>query len=197
MSYPAAGEGRSTAREGNEAFAALCLSRLPDGVILNLGAGYTSGDASREVLQVDIDPAVLSAPGSAAADAAALPFGVSVFDGMLIKDVLEHVLDPVQVLREARRVSRPGARIIVTVPRAVPRAVWADPTHLRGFTKRSLQWTLEMGGWVVDGPVRRMGSIPGAGRIPWLLENAHHILRLPLVGHRLGLNWLVTARRPQ
>jgi ubiquinone/menaquinone biosynthesis C-methylase UbiE len=62
------------------------------------------------------------------ADAQALPFASELFDGILAKDVLEHVRDVSVVLCKMRRVSRPGAKLVGTLPRAVPRAVWADPT---------------------------------------------------------------------
>jgi SAM-dependent methyltransferase len=188
---------RSTARDGGQPFVELCLRRLPPGRILNLGAGFTEGASlSQQVFDVDLDPDVLQGDTalSVAGDAAALPFRSGIFDGALLKDVLEHVVDPVAVLSEVARVAGPEARIIVTVPRAIPRAVWADPTHLRGFTERSIRWTLEMGGWRVDGRVDRVGSIPGAGHVPFLLEHSHQILRLPGLGHLLGLNWMATAR---
>lgn len=151
---------------------------------------------SQHMFNIDLDASVLQGNEgrSVAGDAAALPFRSDIFDGAILKDVLEHVSDPVVVLCELARVARSGARIIVTVPRAIPRAVWADPTHLRGFTKRSICWTLEMGGWVVDGRIDRVGSIPGAGHVPFLLEHSHQLLRLPGLGHLLGLNWLAAAR---
>lgn len=186
---------RSTAREGDHLFLELCLRRLSSGRILNVGSGYTGRTvASKQLFNIDLDPTVLQEGYSAGGDAARLPFRSDSFDGAILKDVLEHVTDPVAVLSEVARVVRPEGRIIVTVPRAVPRAVWADPTHLRGFTKRSIVWTLEMGGWSVDDPVDRVGSIPGAGRVPFLLEHCHQILRMPLLGHALGLNWMATGR---
>ncbi len=187
---------RSTARRGQQAFVELSLRRLPPGRILNVGSGFTAvASPSQYILNIDLDPSVLQGNEglSVAGDAATLPFRSDTFDGAILKDVLEHVTDPVAVLSEVARVARPEARIIVTVPRAIPRAVWADPTHLRGFTKRSLCWTLEMAGWLVDGRVDRVGSIPGAGHVPFLLEHSHQILRVPALGHLLGLNWMAVA----
>jgi SAM-dependent methyltransferase len=188
---------RSTARTGGQGFSELCLRRLPPGRILNVGSGYTNlKSATQIVVNVDLDPAVLPTGAlCVAADGAMLPFSAGTFNGAILKDILEHVPDPVLTLSELARVTRVGAGIVLTVPRAIPRAVWADPTHLRGFTKRSIRWTLEMGGWEVQGRVDRIGSIPAAGRIPLLLEHAHQILRLPGIGHRLGTNWLVMASR--
>lgn len=188
----------STARRGGQAFLELCLRRLPPGRILNLGSGFTDvASPAQHVINIDLDPTVLGGgQGRAVAgDAMTLPFPSGTFDGAVLKDVLEHVPDPVAVLSELSRVARPNACILVTVPRAIPRAVWADPTHLRGFTKRSICWTLEMGGWRLDGRVDRVGSIPGAGHVPFLLAHSHQILRLPGLGHMLGLNWMAVARQ--
>lgn len=189
---------QSTARRGRQPFVELCLRRLPSGRILNVGSGFIGASSlpTQALFNIDLDPTVLAPEGgtSAACDAAELPFHSGTFDGAILKDVLEHVPDPVAVLAELARVARPDARIIVTVPRAIPRAVWADPTHLRGFTKQSICWTLEMGGWTVDGRVDRVGSIPGAGHVPFLLEHSHQLLRVPGLGHLLGLNWMAAAR---
>jgi SAM-dependent methyltransferase len=188
---------RSTAQEGGSLFTELCLAALPTGRVLNIGAGYTAKSRKRPwVVHLDLDPRVLEGCVlGAAGDAQRLPFRSGTFSGALLKDVLEHVPDPVEALCEVRRVCEPGAELIVTVPRAIPRAVWADPTHLRGFTARSLEWTMAMAGWTVVGRIDRIGSIPGAGRFPVLLRNAHRLLRVPGLGHRLGTNWLLTARR--
>ena len=188
---------RSTARAGESAFTDLCLQSLSNGRVLNIGAGYTARHPIRpHVVHIDLDPSVLEGCLlGAAGDAQCLPFRSGTFSGALMKDVLEHVPDPVEALREVRRVCRPGAEVIVTVPRAIARAVWADPTHLRGFTARSLERTMEMAGWTVVGRIDRMGSIPGAGHFPVLLRHAHQLLRVPGIGHRLGTNWLLTARR--
>jgi len=46
----------------------------------------------------------------------ALPFDNNSFDCVTIIDVLEHVLNPIALLGEARRVLVPGGRLIVSVP---------------------------------------------------------------------------------
>lgn len=195
---PASPKGlRSTARRGPQPFAKLCLTRLPPGRVLNVGSGFPDLKSPvHEVVNIDIDQSVLrGAVNAAAADIVKLPFGSDAFNGVILKDVLEHVPDPVGALSEIARVATSDAVVILTVPRAIPRAVWADPTHLRGFTSHSIRWALEMGGWRVQGRIDRIGSIPGAGHFPWLLEHAHQLLRIPVVGHRLGTNWLIRAHR--
>ncbi len=50
------------------------------------------------------------------ASAEALPFNEASFDGVLLNEVLEHVADEVQTLREIHRVLRPGGHLIVMSP---------------------------------------------------------------------------------
>ena len=45
-----------------------------------------------------------------------LPFGDATFDAICFADVLEHLEQPVQVLRELRRVTKPGGVIIISTP---------------------------------------------------------------------------------
>lgn len=50
------------------------------------------------------------------ASAESLPFPEASFDGVLLNEVLEHVTDEVQALREIHRVLRPGGYLIVMSP---------------------------------------------------------------------------------
>jgi len=172
--------------------------RLPEGTLLNLGAGSTGCSEGRRVaVGVDIDPAFRPDGLGASADAAALPFRDAAFDGALLKDVIEHVADPIGVAAEVARVCRPDAHILVTTPRAVARAVWADPTHVRGFTARALVTVLDKAGWEAIGPPRRIGGLPGAGRLG-LEPHLERLMAIPGLGHWYGTNWIVEAklRRP-
>jgi SAM-dependent methyltransferase len=49
-------------------------------------------------------------------DAGKLPFKSNAFDGIICSEVLEHIVDDEAVLRELARVTRPNAKLIVTVP---------------------------------------------------------------------------------
>jgi SAM-dependent methyltransferase len=185
----------STAMQSDGPVVALLLDGLDGARLLNLGSG--SGSVVRPgrlVVNVDHVPPAASGGVFVVADIASLPFRPAAFDGVLLKDVVEHVPDPIAVLAEAARVVQPGGRAAVEVPRAIPRAVWDDPTHVRGFTAHALTQAMELAGWVPAKP-RRMGGFPGAGRLG-LVPYLEQLMRVPGFGHWCGLNWLVRARRP-
>jgi SAM-dependent methyltransferase len=53
--------------------------------------------------------------------ALALPFAADAFDTVVSTEVLEHVPDPAQAMREMQRVLRPGAHLILSTPLYWPR----------------------------------------------------------------------------
>jgi SAM-dependent methyltransferase len=89
------------------------------------------------------------------------------FDTILLYDVLEHLVDPWELLRQLQRVAASGARVHVSVPNArhwtllrdlafrgtfgYTPAEHRDVTHLRWFTRRDLVGLLESTGWTLDG----------------------------------------------
>jgi SAM-dependent methyltransferase len=185
----------STAGEGDPGAVEWLAGALPHGRVLNIGAG---GSAIRRssglVVNVDHVRPPSPFPPFVVADASALPWAPGAFAGALLKDVVEHVDDPLAVLWEVRRVVHPGGRVVITVPRAIPRAVWSDVTHKRGFTAQSLTQALLSTGWsVVAGP-SRLGGFPGAGRLG-LTAHLLRLMKIPGFGHYFGTNWWVLAER--
>ncbi len=164
-----------------------------DGRVLNLGSGQTGSGWRPGTHPVNVDLGMVERPSTPfiRADAQELPFRSDAFHGAVAKDVLEHVDDVHRAMSEIRRTLRPRARLVVTVPRAISRAVWADPTHRRGFTKGAIVSLLSDHGFCLQ-LLRRIGSVPGAGRLG-IEAQLVAILRVPVVGHRFGTNWLAVA----
>jgi len=88
------------------------------------------------------------------------------FDTILLYDVLEHLVDPWELLRRLHGIAAPGARVHVSIPNArhwtllrdlalrgtfgYPPAAHRDATHLRWFTRSDLVELLESTRWAVD-----------------------------------------------
>jgi 2-polyprenyl-3-methyl-5-hydroxy-6-metoxy-1,4-benzoquinol methylase len=87
------------------------------------------------------------------------------YDLFILADVLEHLIDPWQTLRDIHDRARPGARLMVSVPNVRHKSVVfpllfqgrfdyvdagiMDRTHLHFFTPGSLRAMVEASGWRV------------------------------------------------
>jgi SAM-dependent methyltransferase len=67
-----------------------------------------------------------------------LPFDATQFDGVILKDVLEHLDHPALAVREALRVLRPGGLVFASSPDA-QRWVWNDYTHKRPYSRTAFR----------------------------------------------------------
>lgn len=62
------------------------------------------------------------------------PFKDNSFDEVYASHVLEHVDDLIKVMSEIRRISKPGARIVIKGPHFSSGLGYMDPTHKRLFS---------------------------------------------------------------
>ena len=78
-----------------------------------------------------------------------MPFAAESFDLAVSLDVIEHLDDDLDALRELRRVVAPGGALLVTVP--AYGWLWSGHDeinhHHRRYTRRSLQRVAEQAGW--------------------------------------------------
>lgn len=108
-----------------------------DAVFLDVGSGILGGlNASGlsnyvrdHIVPIEIAP---TAGIGIVGDAHFLPFADGSVDGMLIQGVLEHVLNPEQIVAEIRRVLRPGAPVFSEVP--FIQHYHLDPVDFRRWT---------------------------------------------------------------
>jgi SAM-dependent methyltransferase len=81
-----------------------------------------------------------------------LPWDAATFDLITCLDVIEHTPDDRRTLRELRRVSRPGAWLLVTVP--AYQALWSQHDeanhHFRRYGRRTLRAAATEAGWNVE-----------------------------------------------
>lgn len=124
------------------------------------------------------------------------PFLDASFDAVIVKDLLEHVLDPVAVVREMRRVLRPGGRVFASSPDA-QRWVWDDYTHRRPYTLTGYKRLFrDQGLALVESGYESV--MPGIGIVSGLTQTRRRppalaaLARLPVVRRNV---W-VLAERP-
>jgi 2-polyprenyl-3-methyl-5-hydroxy-6-metoxy-1,4-benzoquinol methylase len=167
------------------------LLPAPSGRVLDVGCG--EGAVGRLLLErgaaavvgVEVHEPAARAAAGVYEQVLALPVEEALgrlepaFDTILLYDVLEHLADPVPVLRGLLALAAPGATLHVSVPNArhwtlvrdlVLRGTFGyadaghrDATHLRWLTRRDLVALLEATGWSVERvahtPLRRLSAV--------------------------------------
>jgi SAM-dependent methyltransferase len=76
----------------------------------------------------------------------ALPFPDNSFDAVLLHEVIEHVADDAQTIREAHRVCKRGGRVVVFAPNRL----YPFETHGAYFGKRYVFGNIPLIGWLPD-----------------------------------------------
>lgn len=141
------------------------FARLIDGLatgahVLDLGCGQgtvlTQLARYRPDLHLtglDIEPAG-EAVGyrQVSGDACNLPFQDGDFDLVFSRQVIEHIPNAMQMVKEMVRVLKPGGRVYIDCPDVrnamhwSPLNFWEDPTHLRPYTRKGLVRIFELSG---------------------------------------------------
>ncbi len=65
------------------------------------------------------------------------PFKDNTFEKICLRNVLEHLEKPMEVMQELHRISKPNARISVKGPHFSSNNVWGDLEHKRGFSSKT------------------------------------------------------------
>lgn len=107
----------------------------PNAKILSVGAGVMR--LKGNVTHLDYEPYPhLEVVG----DAHHLPFLENSFDGVVCETLLEHVLEPEQVIREIHRVLKPGGKCYVMMPFMF--GFHAAPSDFQRFTNKGLLYRM-------------------------------------------------------
>lgn len=127
----------------------------PDVELHGIELSEASAAVARQFAQVDaIDVETLDQPAWEAK-----------FDAILMGDILEHLRDPWQTMRNMYRITRPGGRVIISVPNVMSIHIFGnmllggdwtyadrgilDRTHLRFFTKKTAEELVAQAGYEV------------------------------------------------
>jgi SAM-dependent methyltransferase len=140
----------------------------PDTSILDVGCGSAwLANHFANYVGIDNSPVALQSARAAGRNVLEadleqrLPFDDDQFEGAVLKDVVEHVRDPVALMREIRRVLKAGGRVFASSPDA-QRWVWDDYTHVRPFTRKAYRLLFEDLGFEVE-RVGYESVAPGTG----------------------------------
>lgn len=145
-------------------------------IVLDIGcgdggmSGYCCSLGAR-VVAIDLDPTKIataqhrlrSQAGSrfsiVMGSVNALPIGSEAADKIICTEVLEHVDDPAQVLREMVRVGKRGAHYILSVPdaasehvlkRLAPAAAYEKPNHIRIIERNEFERMVAEAGLTIE-----------------------------------------------
>ncbi len=177
----------------------------PEGALLELGAGYGEFSRSitaREKWALDMNPALVShwGPGISPLIQSALdplPLPDATLDTIFASNFFEHFTleQGAAILAEARRLLKPGGRIIVVQPnfRLEPRRYFDDYTHRTAYTENGFQDFLSASGFRPLRVEGRFTPFSMKSRFPvaeWLIE-----LYLALPWRPLAGQFLIVAER--
>jgi SAM-dependent methyltransferase len=177
-----------TATENVQRLLSLLPGRAP--LILVIGGGTMGNGLERlyadrrlRLVAFDIYPSRLT---QFIADAHWIPLAPASVDGVIIQAVLEHVLDPEQVVREIHRVLRPNGLVYAETP--FMQQVHAGPYDFVRFTSSGHRYLFRAFEEISAGPVTGPGT-----QLLWSLDHlARGLLRSKLAGRlvRALFAWL-------
>jgi SAM-dependent methyltransferase len=198
--------GKTFGRAALNVCISLCMSDA-SGRWLDLGAGGKPSYARflpSSFQRVSTD--VKEHEGGVMVDAnGPLPFTDHTFDGSMAINMLYITEDPASVLRELRRVVKPGGRFLATFPFFFLET--PEPHDYHRWTREGVEQILRCSGWqnVSVMPVGGVGTVFGTGLLPFRGNRVVRLLFSPVVllwdrvvpKNRCTFLWLATAENPR
>lgn len=146
---------KENSRDPGDSEGDICRKYVEGENVLELGCG--AGKTVQNSIGVDIIPKGMPIAGLANAVSIAdvtadvkepLPFEDGKFDTIIARHLFEHLIDPIKVLKDWRRVLKPGGKIILAVPNQQLRhTIPLNYQHVHAYTPDSLQTIMELAGW--------------------------------------------------
>jgi SAM-dependent methyltransferase len=179
----------------------------PDDTVLDLAAGYCefiNAVHCGQKIAVDLNPSVKEQANPAVrvcnVACTALPEDLTAsVDVVWISNFLEHLSDAAELiatLEEARRVLRPGGRLLILQPniRLTKGAYWDFLDHSLPITEKSLTEALTLTGFTIDHLKVRFLPYTTSSRLPVSPTLIRMYLRLPPAQWLLGKQTFVVAQ---
>ncbi len=167
------------------------------GDLLDIGCGdgrYRDFLKGRVTRWVGMDRPVSGHPAAFApeliGDALALPVADATFDTVLCTQVIEHVEEPLVLLREAWRVLKPGGRLLLTAPQY--NGLHGEPHDFFRYTKYGLQHLAKKADFEIE-DVRPIGGFIALFAFITTIHFAPLRMR-PLFGMWQWLSWKADQR---
>ena len=128
----------------------------------------------------------------AAANAARLPFADAVFGSVFVRDLLHHVAEPRDVLREAARVLRPGGRFVLLEPNGRNPLVWLQ-THLVRAEEGAREFDAERVSGFLEGLPFEAVRVEARQPLPLRRALLHYAKGVPAFGRNSATRRLLAA----
>jgi ubiquinone/menaquinone biosynthesis C-methylase UbiE len=115
-----------------------------------------------------------------------IPFRDSTFEGIIAKDVIEHLTEPLLTMNEFHRILKSNGKIFVSTPDVKCKIFYDDYSHIRPYNRKSLTRLAEDAGFFIE-DIWYSSNWPGLGRF----MNIFKINRTPKIIrsiNALGIN---------
>tara|TARA_R110002110_G_scaffold415765_2_gene655174 strand:- start:21585 stop:22367 length:783 start_codon:yes stop_codon:yes gene_type:complete len=189
---------------GDGGFIGFCARQGAEVIFVDRDAEKVAATEAR------VKPSGAHAYRAIVSDCDPIPLEDGTGDLVICTEVLEHVADPAQFLAELVRITKPGSRLLITVPddrserlvaSTAPKMYFEEPNHIRIFSTEEFMALIESAGleieshlqvgcfWSIYWPLSWLTCDPHGEGLP--VDNPH-----PITDHWTRL-WLELQQHPE